>query len=245
MRGASWRAEIRSCSFVAGSRGNRVLLEVTRIASLVPVFNSVEEASRLSARLQQRTTLKISVRTNLKKPVVECVNESDRPQIFKMLLDCPVGERISDLERDASLGKSSRSPASPTSASQHNRAEGGRSVAGCAAIPALQPRTQSQQPATAPFRRSCWSEGRQRERSSSGPASGRSSGACPSARSSITADQGGVGGGRELQSVLLSLCRREVRRGRLVLQRLQLVRKFSLTMKHEASKHETRSMNTT
>jgi hypothetical protein len=29
---------------VAGSRGNRVLLEVTRIASLVPIFNSVKEA---------------------------------------------------------------------------------------------------------------------------------------------------------------------------------------------------------
>jgi hypothetical protein len=30
--------------FVAGSRVNRVLLEVTRIPSLVPVFNSVKEA---------------------------------------------------------------------------------------------------------------------------------------------------------------------------------------------------------
>jgi hypothetical protein len=30
--------------FVAGSRVNRVLLEVTRISSLVPVFNSVKEA---------------------------------------------------------------------------------------------------------------------------------------------------------------------------------------------------------
>ncbi len=30
--------------FAAGSRVNRVLLEVTRIASLVPVFNSVKEA---------------------------------------------------------------------------------------------------------------------------------------------------------------------------------------------------------
>jgi len=30
--------------FVAGSRVNRVLLEVTRISSLVPVFNSVQEA---------------------------------------------------------------------------------------------------------------------------------------------------------------------------------------------------------
>jgi hypothetical protein len=30
--------------FVAGSRVNRVLLEVTRISSLVPVFNSVREA---------------------------------------------------------------------------------------------------------------------------------------------------------------------------------------------------------
>jgi hypothetical protein len=30
--------------FVAGSLANRVLLEITRIASLVPVFNSVEEA---------------------------------------------------------------------------------------------------------------------------------------------------------------------------------------------------------
>ena len=30
--------------FVAGSRANRVLLEVTRISSLAPVFNSVEEA---------------------------------------------------------------------------------------------------------------------------------------------------------------------------------------------------------
>jgi len=30
--------------FVAGSRVNRVLLEVTRISSLVPVFNSVSEA---------------------------------------------------------------------------------------------------------------------------------------------------------------------------------------------------------
>lgn len=30
--------------FVAGSRPNRVLLEVTRIPSLVPVFNTVEEA---------------------------------------------------------------------------------------------------------------------------------------------------------------------------------------------------------
>lgn len=30
--------------FAAGSRVNRVLLEVTRISSLVPVFNSVEEA---------------------------------------------------------------------------------------------------------------------------------------------------------------------------------------------------------
>ena len=30
--------------FVAGSRVNRVLLEVTRISSLVPVFNSIEEA---------------------------------------------------------------------------------------------------------------------------------------------------------------------------------------------------------
>ena len=30
--------------FVAGSRPNRVLLEVTRISSLVPVFNSVKEA---------------------------------------------------------------------------------------------------------------------------------------------------------------------------------------------------------
>jgi hypothetical protein len=30
--------------FVAGSRANRVLLEVTRISSLVPVFNSMEEA---------------------------------------------------------------------------------------------------------------------------------------------------------------------------------------------------------
>jgi hypothetical protein len=30
--------------FVAGSRANRVLLEVTRISSLVPVFNSVREA---------------------------------------------------------------------------------------------------------------------------------------------------------------------------------------------------------
>jgi hypothetical protein len=29
---------------VAGTRGNRVLLEVTRISSLVPVFNSVKEA---------------------------------------------------------------------------------------------------------------------------------------------------------------------------------------------------------
>jgi hypothetical protein len=30
--------------FVAGSLANRVLLEITRIASLAPVFNSVEEA---------------------------------------------------------------------------------------------------------------------------------------------------------------------------------------------------------
>lgn len=30
--------------FVAGSLANRVLLEVTRISSLVPVFNSAEEA---------------------------------------------------------------------------------------------------------------------------------------------------------------------------------------------------------
>lgn len=30
--------------FVAGSRVNRVLLEITRIPSLVPVFNTVEEA---------------------------------------------------------------------------------------------------------------------------------------------------------------------------------------------------------
>jgi len=30
--------------FVAGSRANRVLLEVTRIAALAPVFNSVTEA---------------------------------------------------------------------------------------------------------------------------------------------------------------------------------------------------------
>lgn len=30
--------------FVAGSRVNRVLLEVTRISSVVPVFNSVKEA---------------------------------------------------------------------------------------------------------------------------------------------------------------------------------------------------------
>lgn len=30
--------------FVAGSAANRVLLEVTRISSLVPVFNSVQEA---------------------------------------------------------------------------------------------------------------------------------------------------------------------------------------------------------
>jgi hypothetical protein len=30
--------------FVAGSRVNRVLLEVTRISSLVPVFDSVKEA---------------------------------------------------------------------------------------------------------------------------------------------------------------------------------------------------------
>lgn len=30
--------------FVAGSRANRVLLEVTRIPSLVPVFNTIEEA---------------------------------------------------------------------------------------------------------------------------------------------------------------------------------------------------------
>jgi hypothetical protein len=30
--------------FVAGSRVNRVLLEVTRISSIVPVFNSVKEA---------------------------------------------------------------------------------------------------------------------------------------------------------------------------------------------------------
>lgn len=30
--------------FVAGTRVNRVLLEVTRISSLVPVFNSVQEA---------------------------------------------------------------------------------------------------------------------------------------------------------------------------------------------------------
>jgi hypothetical protein len=30
--------------FVAGSRVNRVILEVTRISSLVPVFNTVEEA---------------------------------------------------------------------------------------------------------------------------------------------------------------------------------------------------------
>lgn len=29
---------------VAGTRGNRVLLEVTRISSLVPIFNSVKEA---------------------------------------------------------------------------------------------------------------------------------------------------------------------------------------------------------
>jgi hypothetical protein len=31
-------------AFVAGSRANRVLLELTRIPSLVPVFNTVEEA---------------------------------------------------------------------------------------------------------------------------------------------------------------------------------------------------------
>jgi hypothetical protein len=30
--------------FVAGSRVNRVLLEVTRISSVVPVFNSIKEA---------------------------------------------------------------------------------------------------------------------------------------------------------------------------------------------------------
>jgi hypothetical protein len=30
--------------FVSGSRANRVLLDVTRISSLVPVFNSIEEA---------------------------------------------------------------------------------------------------------------------------------------------------------------------------------------------------------
>jgi hypothetical protein len=30
--------------FVAGSSANRVLLEVTRVSSLVPVFNSIEEA---------------------------------------------------------------------------------------------------------------------------------------------------------------------------------------------------------
>lgn len=30
--------------FVAGSRANRVLLEITRIPSLVPVFNTLEEA---------------------------------------------------------------------------------------------------------------------------------------------------------------------------------------------------------
>jgi hypothetical protein len=48
--------------FVAGSPTNRVLLEVTRIAALVPVFNSVEEAfaypEKASAKdpEEQRTT---------------------------------------------------------------------------------------------------------------------------------------------------------------------------------------------
>ncbi len=45
--------------FVAGSRVNRVLLEVTRISSLVPVFNSVEEAlayPQIAAERRRRST---------------------------------------------------------------------------------------------------------------------------------------------------------------------------------------------
>jgi hypothetical protein len=56
--------------FVAGARSNRVLLEVTRIASLVPVFNSVKEALAYPEILAENNTDDIqNVRANQSQTV--------------------------------------------------------------------------------------------------------------------------------------------------------------------------------
>ena len=54
--------------FVAGSRVNRVLLEVTRISSLVPVFNSVEEALAYPQIPAENASCKICSASQFQKP---------------------------------------------------------------------------------------------------------------------------------------------------------------------------------
>lgn len=114
--------------------------------------------------------------------------ESDSSQIFKVLSDCHVGKRISDLRRDAAFGQ-----LSPVQPIQHRRPEAGRSLAGYAATPN---RADIAEPAVrACSLGSCWSEGRQCQRSSGGPARRGGSGARPAARSSLAPDQAGFAGG--------------------------------------------------
>ena len=84
--------------FVAGSLANRVLLEVTRISSVAPVFNSVTEALAYPQMSPENDTKDQPVSNS--KTNLECVNEaeSDRPEVFKMSLDCPAGGHISRIE---------------------------------------------------------------------------------------------------------------------------------------------------
>ena len=188
--------------FVAGSRANRVLLEVTRISSLVPVFNSVEEAL-LIRRWQQtrcaRSTEDPIESLKIREPIsntLECVNESDRSAVFKMLLRSPCWSgAFLIFERNAAFGQSSAvlsRPANPALPARSRtipcRMRRNRKAAS---------QTAQTQLASSPHPRpqELRSEGRQCERSSRGPARGRSGGACPSARSSLAADQAGCDGG--------------------------------------------------
>jgi hypothetical protein len=132
--------------FVAGSRVNRVLLEVTRISSLVPVFNSVREAlayPQIAAENDACEDLRSCASQSQK--LWECVNESDRSQIFKACFLSPCWRAVGDVERDASFGQPS-----PVQPIQHAPARS-RTIR-CRITP--QPQSaqtpSSQQPAPAP-----------------------------------------------------------------------------------------------
>lgn len=102
-----------------------------------------------------------------------------------MLFGCHVGRRISDVQRNAALGK-------PSSAIEQRWPETGRSVAGCAAVATCTDVTGPG--ARSGSLRNCGSEGRQCEGSSGFPTRRRSRGAAPATQSSLSVDQAGCVG---------------------------------------------------